>query len=232
VPVLFTIADSSAFHWIWPALPALFILLTSWIVQRVLRQYNVAPWWKANYTRMAGIFVFIMFAFSVSADHRAQLYQYFQDQLPVSTRDVVFIVSGLAVLGLMQSGKLGKVNVRGLEQYRFSGITPLKLFGFTMVWIIYLIFYELYFRGFLLFVAFPDSSITWIIVYNIVLYALIHVSKNRQQVLLSVPFGLLLCVVTVYTGHIWFAIVLHIGLALGFELPLLMTNRKNKLILK
>ncbi len=85
--------------------------------------------------------------------------------------------------------------------------------------------YEFYFRGVLLSVAFTDAPTAAIVGINVFLYAGVHIVKNMQQVLLSVPFGLLLVGMTYYTGHIWFALIIHLVLALGFELSALITQR-------
>lgn len=84
---------------------------------------------------------------------------------------------------------------------------------------IFLICYEWFFRG-LLFTSFSSwLGIGWAIIINISLYTLIHIHKTKKEIIGCIPFGLLMCVFTVWWQSIWPAIIFHLQLAIIHEWP-------------
>lgn len=91
----------------------------------------------------------------------------------------------------------------------------------------FLVSYEWFFRGCILF-----SCIEWLgtipaVIINLVLYALIHSFNGKKEMYGSVPFGLMLCVFTVWYGSVWPAILLHLLLSSSHEYFLLSPFFKN-----
>lgn len=84
-------------------------------------------------------------------------------------------------------------------------------------WTGYTIAYELLFRGFLLFSCERAFGIGAAIAINTSIYALAHVPKRMTEGIGSVVFGIILCGVTLQTGTIWVAMLVHIALALSNE---------------
>jgi membrane protease YdiL (CAAX protease family) len=87
----------------------------------------------------------------------------------------------------------------------------------SLTWLLYLLGYEFVLRGVIL-----QSSIeilgNWnAIILNLCFYALIHVPKGSKETFGSIPFGLILCLLVVYSGSIWPAFFLHAVLALSNE---------------
>jgi membrane protease YdiL (CAAX protease family) len=82
---------------------------------------------------------------------------------------------------------------------------------------LYLLGYEIMFRGFLLFSCLNEMNILSAIAINISIYALIHIPKGFKEVAGSLPLGILLCLMTIYTGTIWAAFMTHGILALSNE---------------
>lgn len=83
---------------------------------------------------------------------------------------------------------------------------------------LFLFVYELWFRGFLLF-----DSIKWIgmpaaVTLNVFLYALLHIFNSKKEMLACIPFGLLLCFLSILFNAAWPAIILHISFSLVYEL--------------
>lgn len=97
---------------------------------------------------------------------------------------------------------------------------------------IFLISYEWFFRGILLFGCMSITRPTTAILINLVLYALIHGVNGKKEVLGSIPLGLLLCVLTIWCHSVWPAVVLHLILSFSYESALLSTYlKKSKIIL-
>ena len=84
-------------------------------------------------------------------------------------------------------------------------------------WIVYLLGYEILFRGFLLFSCYASFGFWPAIIINIIIYSLAHIPKGRRETLGSVPVGLLFCLVSLHLGSIWFALLTHITMALTNE---------------
>ena len=82
-------------------------------------------------------------------------------------------------------------------------------------WIAYLLAYELLFRGFLLFALYRISGGWVATMVNVALYAIAHIPKGQKEAIGAIPLGLLLCYLTLHTGDIWIAVIVHITLALS-----------------
>jgi len=92
---------------------------------------------------------------------------------------------------------------------------------------LFLIGYEFFFRGVLLFKILIDADEEIAIAFNILLYALLHCFSNRKELIGTIPFGLLLCSVTLFYQSIWPAVIIHLCLALVHEIMLLNNNRSS-----
>jgi membrane protease YdiL (CAAX protease family) len=80
-----------------------------------------------------------------------------------------------------------------------------------------LVAYEIFFRGVLLGVALEYFSMPVAILSNTVLYALAHAFATRKEFIGSIPFGLLLCSITLLNGSVYPSVLLHLFLALPYE---------------
>ena len=102
----------------------------------------------------------------------------------------------------------------------------------TISWIIFLVGYEFLFRGFLLFSALSVMD-PWIAVtLNVALYSLAHLYKGPMETFGALPFGFLLCYITLATGNIWGAVLLHSVMALSNEWFSLKAHPNMKLVRK
>lgn len=104
-----------------------------------------------------------------------------------------------------------------------TSITPslpssfLLSFGFIRT--LFLIVYEFFFRGVLLFVMMEDFGMEAAVVINIIFYVLIH-WFNKTERYASVPMGLILCWVTLHYNSVWPAVFIHVALAWSHEFTL------------
>ena len=86
-----------------------------------------------------------------------------------------------------------------------------------LTWLIYLFGYELFFRGYLLHTAAGFMSIPMAVGLNLFFYAIAHSLKGWKEIAGSIPFGLLVCVLSIATGNIWSAFIIHASMALSVE---------------
>lgn len=91
-------------------------------------------------------------------------------------------------------------------------------------WCFYLLGYEFLFRVFLL-IPLCDLLGVWPAIFiNIGFYSLAHIPNGLDQALGTIPIGFLLCWITLQTGNIWAAYIIHIFLALSNSLFALKFN--------
>jgi membrane protease YdiL (CAAX protease family) len=87
----------------------------------------------------------------------------------------------------------------------------------ALSWIAYLLAYEFMFRGYLLFISLEYLGVWPSIALNITIYALVHVPKGYKEAIGAIPLGIVLAIITIKTGNIWVAFVVHVVLALSNE---------------
>jgi membrane protease YdiL (CAAX protease family) len=109
-------------------------------------------------------------------------------------------------------------------------LSTLLLSGLT--WAGYLLFYEFLFRGFLLFACLREFGTVPAVAINMLIYSVAHIPKGKLETIGAIPLGLLLCVVTLATGSIWFAFLAHVIMALSNEWISLYHNKDIKLAIK
>jgi membrane protease YdiL (CAAX protease family) len=80
-------------------------------------------------------------------------------------------------------------------------------------WTLYLIGYEFLFRGILLFPLVSEIGVWPAIAINTAMYSATHIPKGLNEAVGAVPLGIVLCLLTLMTGTLWIAIVVHIVMA-------------------
>ncbi len=81
-------------------------------------------------------------------------------------------------------------------------------------WAIYLLGYEMLFRGVLLIPLADHIGIWPAIAVNIAFYSATHIPKGLGETIGAIPFGLVLCILTLLSGTIWIAFFAHLIMAL------------------
>lgn len=80
-------------------------------------------------------------------------------------------------------------------------------------WAGYLLGYEFFFRGVLLFPLVDNIGLWPAITINIALYSGTHIPKGLGETIGAIPISIILCIVSVYTGTIWVAFIAHLVMA-------------------
>lgn len=83
---------------------------------------------------------------------------------------------------------------------------------------LYMIFYEIVMRGYVLGYLLGKLPVVAAVGVNVLIYALMHLYKDRREALMSIPLGIGLCYLTIYSGSVWPAVWFHTLMALIFEL--------------
>jgi len=100
-------------------------------------------------------------------------------------------------------------------QIRTPVWTPGLLVQNAAAWAAYLLAYEYLFRGMLLFECARSVGAWPAIAVSTALYSVAHVPKGLGETIGAIPFGVLLCVLTLTTGTLWVAFAAHFFLALS-----------------
>jgi membrane protease YdiL (CAAX protease family) len=135
---------------------------------------------------------------------------------------VLLILSLLMIIvgiSLQHTIKESKPSFKHKKRNQFVLRSP-EIFYLTIRFI-FLVIYECFFRGLLLFISTIAFGTTAAIAINIFLYAGIHSFNGRNEMLACVPFGLVVCGITIWYQSILPAIALHLALALVNEIYLL-----------
>lgn len=104
-------------------------------------------------------------------------------------------------------------NLINYPQIRAKIWTKKTVFINAFGWAIYLFGYEFLFRGVLLFPLVDSIGVWPAIAVNIALYSATHIPKGRDETIGAIPLGLVLCLLTLASGTIWIAFVVHVAMA-------------------
>ncbi len=98
-----------------------------------------------------------------------------------------------------------------------------------ITWLLYLAGYEFLFRGLLVFPLLDRFGIAGTVIINTVIYTLAHLHKEKNEVAGSFVFGILLVLMTVYSGSVWLSVMSHLTMALSNDFFCYIARRKLQL---
>ncbi|HEX7845298.1 MAG TPA: type II CAAX endopeptidase family protein [Chitinophagaceae bacterium] len=202
---------------------ALLLLTEAWADARKSRHLNDVYSRKGdpaivNRKHIAGILIFLI----------SFLYY-----LSINSYDTAFFDLGWSTNGvfiilflLLAACKVGTNSAdSNANKYLAVSLDNSTLFRYLSIRIVFLVLYEFFFRGVLLQLFINEAGVIIAIMVNILLYALAHYYSERKEIIGTVPFGLLLCMISIYYQSIWPAILLHLALAMSYELRLITKKR-------
>lgn len=97
-------------------------------------------------------------------------------------------------------------------------------------WTLYLVGYEFLFRGILLFPVVDVVGVWPAIAINTAMYSATHIPKGMDEAIGAAPLGIVLCLITLMTGTLWVAIVVHIAMALTNSFGSVRHNKDMKFV--
>lgn len=195
-------------------------LIITILVFAMATAVQFGPWvgkrwpYRAMYLRiMAGTIIGLPVAAYILVSGRPWSDYGFAFTNPLDTLLLATAFSALVMLGSWVASR------RAADPLAYSPFPPgewsTPLLNRSMVsWVVYLLPYEFVLRGFFLFYTLTIMPVFWAVALNVALYALAHLPKNFRETVLSLPFGILLCLLTLHTGNIWSAVAVHLALAL------------------
>jgi membrane protease YdiL (CAAX protease family) len=119
----------------------------------------------------------------------------------------------LIVMNIFRAGKPN--NLQHYPQIRKREWTMFTFGGSSLGWIVYLLGYELCFRGFLLFGCASVLGVWPAIAINASIYSFAHFFKGIGETVGAIPFGIIVSVISLFTGNFMVAFLVHCSLALS-----------------
>lgn len=116
-----------------------------------------------------------------------------------------FLAGYAAQLRSKKGGHLSQLRIMPVE---------LKLSA-LLVWVMYLLLYEFYFRWLLLPFGKMPVATMWLL--NLSAYSILHLSHGTNESIASIPYGILLGVSVMYCGTIWPAFLGHLSLVIAMQ---------------
>ena len=108
-------------------------------------------------------------------------------------------------------------NLRKYPQIRAKAWTGPMLLSSGLSWVMFLVGYEFLFRGFVFFASLGIMEPVPAIALNTTVYVFAHFYKGPDETFGTIPAGILFCYLTLLTGNIWSAVILHSVMALSNE---------------
>ncbi len=208
-------------------LPVLILLIVGFIIyyftSEFLKKYfdrlsktKVPSFYSVIYQRILGFLTFglipaalIIILYSKSlADYGLNF-----NRLHISVVWTFLLGIAIIIANYFFSGK--KENLKNYPQIRLNNWTKDKLLINSTTWGLYLLGYELMFRGLLLFSFYYAYGTVVAIAVNCVLYSLVHIPKGKKETFGAIPLGAILSIITLNTGSLFVAFVFHVIMALS-----------------
>lgn len=128
----------------------------------------------------------------------------------------------LATLIFVLSTGIGGWRTAGKQIAAWGALPPVSLprnqvQRYLMARLFYIIVYEAYFRGFLLWLALDYVGLPTAIAINLALYLIAHYPCERKILLGCIPMCILLCLVNYWASSVYPAILVHIALTMPYE---------------
>ena len=121
-------------------------------------------------------------------------------------------LSALVIPLVYFSAKKDK-NLINYPQIRAKKWTTRTVLINALGWFLYLFGYEFLFRGVLLIPLIEPLGIWPAIAINTALYSATHIPKGLDETIGAIPLGIVLCLLTISSGTIWIAFIVHVVMA-------------------
>lgn len=201
---------------------ALVLLLIYSVVYIAINRYQTKQH-KSNESliylqRLTGVFTFGVLPVAIIYNALPTNLPAYGTSLVMPLRSALWLLVLVVViipLNLFQAKK--EENLKSYPQIRVKNWNARILVFSAITWTLYLLAYEFFFRGFLLFALDEVAGPYWAVAVNTLLYALAHVPKGKFETMGAIPLGILLCVITFNTGSFWVAFGMHVVMALSNE---------------
>jgi membrane protease YdiL (CAAX protease family) len=137
-----------------------------------------------------------------------------------STPDLAVLICGcLVMLAIIVASIIAekKYSLTKWDKDEAGTFNAPFLIYYLILRILFLIAYELWFRGFLLFESIHAWGAFIAIPLNVALYTLLHYVNGKDEMRGCIPLGLMLCIMCTWVGAAWPAIAVHVAFCVSYE---------------
>ena len=126
------------------------------------------------------------------------------------------VVAGLILLAVTSGGPVARKSrdFDNFPQIRAKVWTAKTILANIAGWGLYLLGYEILFRGILLMPLADHIGVWPAVAVNIALYSAAHIPQGRRDAFGAIPLGLIFCLITLYSGTVYLAFLIHLSMAL------------------
>jgi len=173
-----------------------------------------------NLKHLLGILLFGLIFYLITPEYRFLINSFEIPKLNLSLLLIlVVLVSALLAFTLVKKNLKNKAEI---SQYSHN-----QGWIYFIIRIVFLISYEFFFRGVLLFFFIENNGLILAIIISTSLYVLIHIFDTKAEILGAIPFGIVLCLFSYFTNNIWAVFIIHGTLSGVYEVSMF-----NRLTLK
>lgn len=145
----------------------------------------------------------------------------------VFTANWIYLWASAILLSLFLSSKATALQLNKLKkQYNIIN-PPVAVAAYFTGRIIFLFLYELFFRGVLLFSLMAIAGNAISIIINVVLYTTLHACCTVKEIMATIPFGIVICLLCMVSNSVWPAIILHTAVAITTECMIVFSIKKH-----
>jgi hypothetical protein len=133
---------------------------------------------------------------------------------------VIWILAML--LSIFSVIKASRNQIKTLATNKFAiNHTSQDWTGTLLLRTFFLLMYEIFMRGVFLFASIELLDIPLAVLLNVSVYFIMHIYSNRKTLLGTIPFGLVLCWLSIQLNSVWPVALLHVSMAILYEIRLL-----------
>lgn len=173
-----------------------------------------------NLKHILGILLFGLIFYLITPEYRFLI-----NSFEIPNLNILLLLLGVVFISALLAFTLVKKNLKNkaeISQYSHN-----QGWIYFIIRIVFLISYEFFFRGVLLFFFIENNGLILAIIISTLLYVLIHIFDSKAEILGTIPFGIVLCLFSYFTNNIWAAFIIHGTLSGVYEVSMF-----NRLTLK
>jgi len=166
-----------------------------------------------NLKHILGILLFGLIFYLITPEYRFLI-----NSFEIPNLNILLLLLGVVFISALLAFTLVKKNLKNkaeISQYNHN-----QGWIYFIIRIVFLISYEFFFRGVLLFFFIENNGLILAIIISTSLYVLIHIFDTKAEILGAIPFGIVLCLFSYFTNNIWAAFIIHSTLSGVYEVSM------------
>lgn len=166
-----------------------------------------------NLKHILGILLFGLIFYLITPEYRFLI-----NSFEIPNLNILLLLLGVVFISALLAFTLVKKNLKNkaeISQYSHN-----QGWIYFIIRIVFLISYEFFFRGVLLFYFMEINGLILAIIISTLLYVLIHIFDSKAEILGAIPFGIVLCLFSYFTNNIWAAFIIHGTLSGVYEVSM------------